>query len=338
MASSTEKVMRFEDKFGAIEPTTIQDSLTVDAGLYLPIPTEKTSLDDLHSIALTATAILSKNASVSVALGDQMDTRKVQDPELAAMNAMSPLQREMYEAWKNGMRLPSCTIPKDAMPGVISSTQAHNMPTSNAAKVKVQIAAFKALYKTPVFTDEQRKYVLIKNPAFGNLMVAMMKVIKARKDATSGVADVTPEQFAEIQACKKMIATMGSSMNTFASQLKVVTAATHHATQLLQSRLNALPNLSKGGKTVVVPLEAARKAMGGVGSTVPLDLSLLTAGKRMARTSVSSRVTIPTKRASDKFAPAPQSSKKVKGKEAVSAPKSPVFDVEDQPGSYPEYE
>jgi hypothetical protein len=283
----------FEDLFETAAKGPVQEIITNDVGVYVPIPGEDASMADLYNTALQATNVLNRHGSLCVSLGAQMNTSKVSNYEQAAIETMSFQQKTMYERWKAGINLPPRNPTLAAPMRDPTTLGSHEQVSVKNDVVRLQIQAFNALYKVDDFTNTQRTYLLTKHKAISELMTAMIKVIKAKKDATSGIVGVSPEEFAEIQACKKLISSMGSTVNYHAAQARTVTQAVHHAQQLLQQRLSILPKLSSKKDVINVPLTAAQAFVGMGGPSRPLNLSAITSGGRMERKTVAHAIAIP---------------------------------------------
>jgi hypothetical protein len=225
---------------------------------------------------IVARDLLAGAKSLAVAAGSQVRGISEADVLKKAKDAMSDLQRRLYEAWVAGAKLPTWDW-KDA-------TKTPSKAPFGSARIAQYKDGLELMYKVSDLSELQvRQWV----EAYTNLIplvLAASCVVKARRDLTSGDDSMSPAQWQEMQVCNKLIAEVGRRRVQLATELRKFTELSSVVEKAAQTRVNTLPQPRGQKKRVIVPDADLLDHFGKSYALPAGDLAALTGGERLPRT------------------------------------------------------
>ncbi|BCD56398.1 hypothetical protein [Lichen RNA virus 1] len=168
-------------------------------GRLLEMPTRDDSLSTLSQKMTALEAVVKRHRSLAVATGLMGTAKQTTDPVEAAKGVMSVVELEMYEDWQAGTRLEGwskskCVKDKSKFGG-------------NEKSMAKWLVGLQAMYKDPSLTAEHVSWIATERAFLAPCLLAHATVEGMKKGMLVMGKDLTAEELAEYQTCKRIIAT-----------------------------------------------------------------------------------------------------------------------------------
>lgn len=177
-------------------------------------PNDAETVDEMMLIADDLDGVFLQGEALVHAYGEEFTNETLETAEEGAKRAMSWFERRLYEAWKNGWTLPD-----------LSNVQPRDVDGMTAAQLKkldIYVRGLETLYPGTAFDRKFARGCRATIPGLINLIYAIHKVDKARLAVVGGRGDVSAQQYQELQAVNRLIASMGTAVTKYMTKARTM--------------------------------------------------------------------------------------------------------------------
>jgi hypothetical protein len=167
------------------------------------------------------------------------DFYEINEPcaEKNARKHWSLVEKELYDMWKNGAKLPKCNWDTDVV-------RLYTISRS----MNERAAALRELYQDETISPENAHFFHTTYEELVPLVNARMRVIRARRDMTSGLQSLSHHEFVELRILNHILSLSSQAMqNNYVPVSKSITKDIHYFKDILVKRRQGLLVKARSG-------------------------------------------------------------------------------------------
>lgn len=236
----------------------------------LPVPRDTDTLPELAKKMVALRRVVERGQSLAVATGLAAAGHATTDPLEFAKGEMSISERDRYDAWMGGARL--LNFDKQ------TSLEPVDKWTGNETSLLKWLSGLREMYADPTLQKGHVVWYAKHAPFMVPCIMAFVKVVTATKALTAPKSDLTPDELAEYQTAKKILAEASFRVQAIMNTLKEYTVEIDKGNRAVQTRIRYYEPRIKRNPKGEAPLNKERSRQGLPRLTGPSNLSHL--GKR----------------------------------------------------------
>lgn len=200
------------------------------------IPTKTDTIDELLTKAQRVSDVIEEGASLALTTNKLLTLNGGKTPEQVAISFMHNDQKRVFKVWKmGGAQLPPIDVNKCRIASTSSSSDKDNATRSARG------AAMRRLYKQSNLDEEHYLWVTQNYTYMLPLVTAIIKLIKAERNAIQNDDSITALDLEECQTINKLVAGFGSRQIDFAEyRIGFFNRAIHRTMSLATARKAAI--------------------------------------------------------------------------------------------------
>ncbi|APP91270.1 hypothetical protein [Fusarium graminearum dsRNA mycovirus 5] len=242
---------------------------------YLPIPTKTDSLSQLSKKMIDLRKIVESGHSLAVATGMRGAAFDTINPEEKAVAEMGVAEKEQYLAWKGGARL------SDFDPA--TSREPTNKWNGSMATLDKWLRGLRAMYADETLQREHAVWFAVRAPFMVPTITAHVKVLTAGKSMVDQHAKLRPEEMAEYQSAKRILADTAYRVQVIKREINKLTQEIGRAEDVVLTRVRHYQQKVGTKERNEAPENRNRKRRGMPALGAPTDLGGMTGNGREAR-------------------------------------------------------
>lgn len=241
----------------------------------LPVPNKSDSLGMVAKKMIEIRRVVEAGHSLAVATGMKVAAFNTVNPEEKAMAEMGVVEREMYDAWKAGARL------QDFNPATSkTSTTSWKGTTPTLDK---WLMGLRAMYGDETLVRENAVWFAVNASFMVPTITAHVKVLMADKSMTDQHHRLRPEEMAEYQSARRILADAAFRVQEIKKEINKLTQEIGRAEDVVITRVRHYQQKVGTKEHKEAPENRNRKRRGMPALGAPTDLGGMTGTGREAR-------------------------------------------------------
>nr|QJT73710.1 hypothetical protein [Botrytis cinerea mycovirus 5] len=244
-------------------------------GKRLPVPGRNDTLTQLAAKMADLRKVVESGHSLAVATGMKAAAFQTVNPVEKARAEMGVAEREMYDAWRGGVRLQD--FDKATSRTGIDKWRG-SMPTLDK-----WVAGLRAMYDDPTLEREHAVWFASKAAFMVPTITAHVKVLMAGKAMVDQEGHLSPEEMAEYQSAKRILADAAFRVQQIKREINNLTQEIGRAEDVVITRVRHYQQKVGTKEHKEAPENRNRKRRGLPSLGAPTDLGGMTGQGREAR-------------------------------------------------------
>ncbi|RYP54417.1 hypothetical protein DL769_010358 [Monosporascus sp. CRB-8-3] len=261
----------FECQKASIDYTKTSDEAT----RRLPLPHPDDDLQQIAKKMEDLARVVEDGKSLAIRTGYRDAKNQERDPIQVAKQAMTPAELDQYTAWSAGVNMPSFdwNANRKAVRGGVGSQQ----------RFQEYAAAMDEIWQHEGTSPENAAWLVVNMTYAIPLVIAVVKVARARKDLAGGSKELDEIEMAEMQTAHKIVSVAMDNMNQVVRQVRLLSSRIDHAKAIIQAREHAIKSKMESWRPKQDPINKQRAFLGKSRIGGSFDATKVTQRKRQRR-------------------------------------------------------
>nr|WEI52981.1 coat protein [Beauveria bassiana dsRNA mycovirus 1] len=304
--------------FGGAKAKVSFDAIPGLSGHTLPVPERGDTLKRLAAKTTALRRVIESGHSLAVATGMKAAAFNTVDPEEKAIAEMGVVEKEQYMAWRGGARLGDFNR--------LTSLEPTNKWNGSTSTLDRWVMGLRRMYEDEEIGRENAVWWAVHADFLVPTITAHVKVLNAGRSMVDKLAKLSPEEMAEYQTARRILADTAYRVQTIKREINQLTQEIGRAEDVILTRVRHYQQ-TVGEKTRAdAPENRARKRRNLPTFGAPTDLGGLAGEGREARRR---RLNVAT--VDEDMTGSPQARPEREGSPTY-APQSPQYNTEDMTG------